>query len=152
MIIGNRKKRLVITNEALNVLNQFKQTKNKKEQGGVLLGEVNQNEIRITKISVPTTLDKSKKYSFIRSKISAQIIIDYEFYNSKGKTIYLGEWHTHPENNPCPSNTDINMIKTQYDKNIINEDFLVMLIVGIKSLYIAIYDGKKIERIFNEDL
>lgn len=151
MIFVNGNKKLVITDEVLKIFKQFKQTNKKTEQGGILLGEVRENEVKITKVSVPTMFDKSSKYSFNRNKKSAQIIIDYEFYNSQGKTIYLGEWHTHPENYPTPSHTDRRMIRTQFDKNIINEDFLIMVIVGLKNMYVSIYDGKILKKITHEE-
>ncbi len=151
MIFIHDNKRLVITDQALAVFNQFKQTNKKNEQGGILLGEVRENEIRITKVSVPTIFDKSSRYRFNRNKKSAQIIVDYEFYNSQGKTIYLGEWHTHPENYPTPSNTDRKMIKAQFDKNFTNEEFLFMIIVGLKNLYVSIYDGISLKKITIEE-
>lgn len=46
--------------------------------------------------------------------------------NSGQKTIYIGEWHTHPENYPNPSGVDNKMIVQQYFKNRINEPFLIL--------------------------
>ena len=45
---------------------------------------------------------------------------------------------------PNPSSIDIKMIKQQYHKNTINEDFLIILIQGTENLYIALYNGKEI--------
>lgn len=133
-----------ITDSVIENLNNFRQTGNKHEKGGVLLGCVYDNFIEINRISVPTFMDKSSKFSFIRDKKSAQIIIDYEFINSEGKIIYLGEWHTHPENFPSPSDQDKKMIKEQFKKNSLNVNFIIMLIIGLKGYYLSIYDGEKI--------
>ncbi|WP_298310208.1 Mov34/MPN/PAD-1 family protein [uncultured Aquimarina sp.] len=132
----------------LNVFSHFKQTGNKYEKGGILLGQcLKQNEIVITKATTPTLFDKSKRYGFHRNKKSAQLFINYEFLNSLGTTIYIGEWHTHPEDYPTPSATDIKMIKNQFKKNLINENFLLMVIVGRKDFYVGYFNGKKLTQL-----
>jgi integrative and conjugative element protein (TIGR02256 family) len=136
--------KISITNSVIENLNSFRQTGNKHEKGGVLLGSVYDNVIEINRISVPTFMDKSTKFSFTRDKKSAQTIIDYEFINSEGKIIYLGEWHTHPENFPSPSGQDKKMIKEQFKNNSLNVNFIIMLILGIKGYYLSVYDGEKI--------
>ena len=133
---------IIIEQNVVELFNTFRQTRRKPESGGILLGRVYENEIRIKKASIPTIFDSSSRYKFNRHKNSAQLFTDYEFENSGGTIIYLGEWHTHPENTPIPSSTDIKMIITQFRKNKINEDFLIMIIVGLIDIYIGFYDGK----------
>lgn len=118
---------------------QYKEKFN--ESGGILLGQVKDNVIYILKASTPNEFDKSARFSFVRSKSAAQIIVNYEFENSEGKTIYLGEWHTHPEKKPKPSNQDIKMIEAQFRLGILNEDFILLMIQGIGMLYICVYIG-----------
>lgn len=137
-----------ITSATIKIIESYKQNKKKNhESGGILLGQIINNNIHILKASTPNKFDKSSRYSFECDKDAAQVIIDYEFVNSENKTIYIGEWHTHPENYPNPSNIDIGMIKNQYFKNRLNEPFLVLLIQGLKGLYVALYDGNKLEEI-----
>lgn len=136
--------RVIITESVLRALSKFKQTGRKNEQGGILLGTVSDDIIEINRISIPTMFDKSSRHGFIRDKKSAQLFVDYEFENSNGKIIYLGEWHTHPENYPTPSYQDKNMITKQFKDNILNEPFLLLFIVGIKKNYYSIYDGKRL--------
>lgn len=138
--------KVFITNTTIKVIETHIQIKRKDhESGGILLGQIIENEIHILKASTPNKFDKSSRHSFECNKEAAQIIIDYEFINSENKTIYVGEWHTHPENYPNPSGIDIGMIKNQYFKNRLNEPFLVLIIQGQKGLYVALFDGKKIE-------
>jgi integrative and conjugative element protein (TIGR02256 family) len=123
------------------------QNKNQNESGGIILGWVsneNDNNVYVTKLSLPTNYDKSARCTFERDKHIAKIITDYEFYNSNGKLIYLGEWHTHPEANPSPSFADTKMIKQQYKDNKINVDFLILFIQGTKNLYAGLYNGNHI--------
>lgn len=145
MTYTNSNKIVVFEESAINVLKHYIQTGKKFEKGGILLGRcLNENTIVIEKASIPTLFDRSSRYNFQRDKRSAQIFIDYEFLASQGKTIYLGEWHTHPEDAPTPSTTDIQMIKLQFKKNKINETFIFIVIIGRKKNYVGYYDGNKI--------
>ncbi|WP_289058587.1 Mov34/MPN/PAD-1 family protein [uncultured Flavobacterium sp.] len=132
---------VLIHDQVLKILENFTQYKrNAPEAGGIMIGKVIDSQINIIKLSVPTQLDRSSRTNFERSKLSAQIIIDYEFFNSGGQLIYLGEWHTHPESSPVPSNTDLKMLQNQFKNNILNTDFLILLIKGTNHIYIRIID------------
>lgn len=134
-----------ISESVLSLMSNYKQVKkNMPEAGGILLARIKDNNVYIIRNTIPNKFDKASRYNFERDKESAQIIIDHEFFNSNKKTIYIGEWHTHPESVPTPSNQDIKMLKEQYHKNKINEKFLILLIQGIEELYIGLYDGKNI--------
>lgn len=134
-----------LSKEVIKKIEKYKQdSKEKNESGGVLLGQILNQNIYILKYSDPCQYDKSTRYSFERDKRNAQKIIDFEFKDSNGKTIYLGEWHTHPEKSPTPSHQDIKMIKEQFKKNKLNEKFLFLLILGLKDFFICIYNGKEI--------
>jgi len=140
------KYRVHILDSVLRIFDLHKQIGPKSpESGGVLLGQVNDNNIYIMKASTPSVRDKSSRTFFVRDKVVAQSIIDYEFFNSNRKTIYLGEWHTHPEETPKPSSTDNKMIKAQFSKNELNEPFLVQIIRGTQALYLGLISKYKFE-------
>ena len=135
------KYKIYFTKDVLLLISKFKQLKQKQhEAGGILLGQVKENRIYITRISFPSNQDKSSRFSFSRNKNYAQVIIDYEFYNSNKKTIYLGEWHTHPEDIPWASKIDEKMIRDQFLKNRLNEPFILQYIEGRKGFYLALLD------------
>lgn len=137
---------IIISDRPLEIFNSYVQdTINKKESGGILLGQVVDSNIYVMKASIPNSFDRAGRYKFHRNKKAAQVIIDYEFVNSNKKTIYLGEWHTHPENNPSPSGIDIKMLKQQFKNNRINEKYLLLLIRGSQKTYVALYDGDNFE-------
>ncbi|MFB9053553.1 Mov34/MPN/PAD-1 family protein [Formosa undariae] len=145
MTYSNDDKNVIFEESCINIFKHYTQTGKKFEKGGILLGRcTDENTVVIEKASIPTLFDRSSRYNFQRDKRSAQIFIDYEFIASQGKTIYIGEWHTHPEDLPTPSTTDVQMIKRQFKKNKINETFLFMVIVGRKKNYVGYYDGKKL--------
>ncbi|GAA4366184.1 hypothetical protein GCM10023185_37150 [Hymenobacter saemangeumensis] len=127
---------------ALGILDRFTQRgKKQPEAGGVIMGKLIGDEIQIMRLSVPTPLDKASRYNFERHVYSAQIVIDYEFYNSGGEMVYLGEWHTHPEPHPTPSGTDREMIRRQYQNKGRTTDFLLLVIQGTASRYVAIMEN-----------
>ena len=127
--------------EVLKRLETFIQDDNvKPESGGILVGYfIEPDTFSVTDISTPSKKDKASRFGFIRSKKSAQKFIDKHFENSRGKKIYLGEWHTHPEDYPTPSFVDKCSIKLQYTKNRLNSTVIFMVIIGRKSIYIASY-------------
>lgn len=130
--------------EVLKILQSHIQHKAEDhERGGIILGRVFEGNIfEVSKLSIPTELDRSSRYNFERHRLSAQIIIEYEFYNSNQQLTYLGEWHTHPEDHPTPSSTDLKMIDTQFKENKFHTSCLMLLIQGIKSTFIGIKDKK----------
>ncbi|QIG88513.1 hypothetical protein G6R40_02490 [Chryseobacterium sp. POL2] len=135
---------LRIYSEVILVFKKYKQeANNKNESGGVLSGfYLDEYSYRITDASVPTELDRSGKYFFNRAKGSAQSFISKLFKKSKGRKIYLGEWHTHPEDIPTPSYLDIRSIKKQIKTVNLNTSRIFLVIVGRKKTYLGIYDTK----------
>ena len=132
-----------ISENVINIFTHFKQFKRKAhESGGIVFGQVKENYIYISKATTPSRHDSSSRFNFIRDYNVAQIIVDYEFYNKNGHLIYLGEWHTHPEDTPKPSTQDIMMIKEQYTSNKLNEKYLLLIIIGINSTYLGMFNGK----------
>lgn len=110
------------------------------ESGGILTGRILNKEIEITSCSVPSSDDIQSRYNFIRSHKTAQNFINYRFERSNGTEIYLGEWHTHPEDKPTPSNTDLKSFHKTLKNNRLNSDVHFMIIVGIVETYFAVYD------------
>ena len=136
---------IVFSEDVMREFMNYQQSEyNMPEAGGILLGQVKDNYFYILKVSTPSKKDTFSRYRFTRDKRTAQKVIDQEFALSSHKTIYLGEWHTHPENYPSPSAQDINMIKEQFQNNILNEKLVLMVIVGLKSIYVSYFDGIKL--------
>jgi len=141
MLIKINKYDVVLHSQPLSIVEKFTQYEKKDpESGGIILGKIIEKQINILKLSIPTPLDKSSRTNFERNKVSAQIILDYEFYNSGGQLIYLGEWHTHPESFPSPSMIDLKMLKNQFTNNKLNIDFLILMIKGTEGMYFRIID------------
>ena len=52
------------------------------------------------------------------------------YYNEYPRKYYVGEWHTHPNNLPIPSNTDIKAINAITNHKEVSIKNPVMLIIG----------------------
>lgn len=136
---------LIIQPDALKIMKSFIQNdRTKHESGGILLGQIKDGKIYVQNVSTPNKFDRSGRYYFHRDKDAAQIIIDYEFANSFGNVIYLGEWHTHPEAVPSPSIQDMKMIKGQYNSGTLNVPFVLMIIQGTSKLFVSSFDGENL--------
>lgn len=100
------------------------------EAGGILVGRCFHDRIEIDLASTPSKKDKAGPTFFIRAKKPAQKIIDDCWKKSNGEQIYLGEWHTHSQKNPIPSNVDIVMINNMLKTSKMEISFLFLLIIG----------------------
>ena len=78
------------------------------ESFGVLMGttSVDRREIWIESVTTPMAHDWRKRLSFALRDPGHQTAVRRKFARSRGRTIYLGTWHTHPELVPTPSRID----------------------------------------------
>lgn len=132
---------LRIDERAIQLMMNFIQDDHiKPESGGILMGYyIDDYSFYITDLSTPSESEKSSRFTFVRSFINAKKIIKDLFKTSKGKKIYLGEWHTHPEKYPSPSSIDLESFDDQLKKNKLNSKFIFMIICGTQGLYVAKY-------------
>lgn len=79
------------------------------EGGGLLLGRliIDCNDVVVDDITVPNIEDQSGRFFFLRKGLAHQEKLKIRWLQSNGTCNYLGEWHTHPEAIPRPSNQDI---------------------------------------------
>jgi len=112
-----------------------------KEFGGLLVGYYS-DDFKTCKIttSIMPRKYKSSRYFFERGKegLKQKLI---EFYNSTPRLIYVGEWHTHPDSIPSPSNTDLNaMVEIAESPDVsIENPILVILGVNKKEMKIGAF-------------
>lgn len=131
-------------------MEKYRQIKHGTESGGVLLGKIlEDNTIIVCDCSKPCISGKASYAGFYRSADKANKIIEQAFIDSGGRLIYVGEWHTHPEDSPTPSNVDKHSLEDIYNsvKNFY-PDVLVYIIIGKKSNYYGYYDGVLHHNIF----
>ena len=107
-----------------------------KEAGGILLGRLvlNERAIIVEDVTVPDRYDIRRRQFFRRSKHRAQICVDSVWRKSKGIVNYLGEWHTHPEDDPSPSSVDLENWRRITREVQCVQDNLIAIIVGRKQM------------------
>jgi integrative and conjugative element protein (TIGR02256 family) len=131
--------RVYLSKNALANLSSYRQiSSSAPEAGGVVLGRLilNSTDIVIDEITVPTAQDKVSRYSFFRSRKRTQKRIDDAWHDSLGTLIYLGEWHTHPEDEPHPSFRDRRDWKRLSHSCTYEQESLLFIIVGRKAIRI----------------
>lgn len=102
------------------------------EAGGMMLGRlvVESNDLVIDEVTEPTKLDQKGRFFFIRRRRAAQRRVNQAWLNSNGTLNYLGEWHSHPEDDPTPSYIDIGNWRRIVAEARFEQDFLLFAIVG----------------------
>lgn len=118
---------LIYCQEALNAFALEVQKFGTIEAGGVLLGYNNGKDIIITKAIDGGPNAIHENFYFRADNNYIEMMIDMEFANSGGKVGYIGEWHTHPQVNPEPSEIDLNSLKEIADSA---NDLSLLLIIG----------------------
>ncbi len=97
------------------------------ETGGVLLGHIEDDVLIIAKASNGGPNAVHEEFYFRADPNYVDMFIDMEIANSDGKLRYIGEWHTHPQINPIPSDLDLNSL---YEIAESSGDFCTLLIIG----------------------
>lgn len=97
-----------LTDSALHLIHFHRQYVGTKqaEACGIIIGEIRSNSLRVIDISPPAEDDERSIYSFYRKSKKHQIYLNKVHGMSNGVLQYIGEWHTHPEAQPRPSNCD----------------------------------------------
>ncbi len=104
------------------------------ESGGILLGYCRGNHFDIRFISQPQPGDVKYPALFERNSSYHRDLALRLWNRSKGKVFYLGEWHTHFQNYPQPSNLDFSEWRKIWP--IVRRPVL-FVIIGILSLWVG---------------
>ena len=122
-----------ITDRALASMQRHVQNNSEDaEAGGVLLGRLVActQDVVIDEVTEPVAEDRRGRFFFWRSKPAAQRRVDDVWAASRGTRNYLGEWHTHPEDAPFPSQVDQSDWAKIVRSARYEQDFLLFVIVG----------------------
>lgn len=102
-------RRVYVSDEVASVWYTRRQTApSAAESFGVLIGttSVDRREIWIERVTTPMAQDRHTRFSFALRDPGHQETVCRMFTCSGGRAIYLGTWHTHPEQVPTPSQID----------------------------------------------
>ncbi len=123
---------------------QYRQIDKKSPEAcGVLIGGYNDkvNEIYLEACTTPKKEDERKRTRFKLKALSHQKEVNVAHKHSNGERFYIGTWHTHPENNPTPSSTDLRDWEKCIKRNPQIQLF-IFSIVGIDTIAIYPYRQK----------
>jgi len=132
MLFENREHgTILIAPEVVNTFAKFRQTERSiPEAGGYLMGELFGDQLVISVATVPGKGDLQRSTFFRRCKERGQNLLN-RIWKSSGQTLVLaGEWHTHPERNPAPSDIDVREASNSFKKNEFPLGFMVVVIVS----------------------
>lgn len=103
------------------------------EAGGILLGSYRGPHVEILQCTTPMRKDARTRFGFVRRDAGHQRAADAAWRTSGRTVIFVGEWHTHPEDYPRPSNVDRTTWAEQMRKR--QRDTLIFLIAGRATFY-----------------
>ena len=119
----------------------------KREIGGILVGlyDADHESLRVTDISFPYSYDQRCQFRFLRKSNGHQELMDQLWEDSEHTKAYLGEWHTHNQDNPVPSMIDRNTWKRIAKRNN-NFDDSYFMIIGKKAFVVwTVSNGNIVE-------
>ncbi len=102
-----------------------------RECGGVFVGRISSDIATIEKMMMPLKI-KSSPVLFIRIADFINKWLTRVFNKSEGRSIYLGEWHSHPNGYPYPSSTDLKAMKSISENSDVRITTPLLLIVGYR--------------------
>ena len=151
----SKKCSLIVSKSAQEVFDKYRQTRNTHvEACGILIGnhKINAHTVYIKFATIPQINDIRSRCSFKLNSASHQCILDAYFKISQNEDVYIGTWHSHPENNPTPSDIDISDWNEQYrqNKNLFTKMFF--LIVGIKKIGFWMIENGKLMKLPLEEI
>lgn len=139
--------RVTFENEVLALFEEHRQLTDKcLEAGGQLFARFNASEVIISKATGLRDGDKRGRFLFRPNRKKEQDEIQALF---KEGYHYVGDWHTHPEGNPTPSDVDIENIRECYERSRHDLKYFILAIVGTNGfptgLHVSLNDDETFE-------
>lgn len=100
---------------------------NAKERGGQLFAQIDGAHYTVVEATGSRLGDRATPTSFTIDKRAAQLEIDQRYRQGLH---FVGDWHTHPQTKPAPSDTDLSSINVLFRTSRHDLDGLILLIVG----------------------
>jgi integrative and conjugative element protein (TIGR02256 family) len=134
--------KIMISKDINNKLNELIQ-KNGFERAGSLMGQIytKSNTIVITHILEAEYKLQDKYNVEVNNHLLNEMIT--KIWEEDNTMAYVGDWHTHPEDNPIISSVDIDTIHDKFINGKFSTNILIDIIIGRKSNFVKGYDGNK---------
>lgn len=106
---------LIITHAVIDHLKRHRQSSPcTREAGGQLFARFDGNIIRIERATGPRLSDRRGLRKFVPNRLAERREIKRMF---KKGLHYVGDWHTHPESLPIPSQTDADSVREMFRRS-----------------------------------
>ena len=140
-----------------NVLKVFQKSRQlrpwAKEAGGQLFCRLAEGKMLIELATRPGVCDKRARYSFWPNRKKEQREINGQFEEGLH---YIGDWHTHPESIPKPSEEDIRKMQAIYRESSHCLSHMVLVVIGQekipRGLWIGFVDHKSVIEVTSSSL
>lgn len=141
-VIKGSKQRLILTRTVINHLQKHRQLNARaREAGGQLFAHFENSSTRIERATGPRPSDRRGLTTFVPNRSVERREINR--LHKEGLQ-YVGDWHTHPEPIPKPSQTDIDSFKEMFRKSRHDLESFVIVIMGTaappKGLFVGLCD------------
>lgn len=116
----------------------------KIETGGILIGykDDDSNKVYVSKSTGPGPSPGAvrKREYFERNVEFCQKIVDDQYEKSNGKSVYVGEWHYHPNINNYPSTLDLQSIsEIAVSDNYVTDNPVMIIFSNIHKLSCSVH-------------
>lgn len=142
--------RVKLAQSALERIHHYAQTDERKlAAGGLLLGRhiKDTNDFVVDWVTVPMMRDVRQRKAFVLDTPLHQREAEKLWRSSGGTCGLLGDWHTHPEADPSPTQSDIQTWRSKL-KNDLTTGFSFFAIMGSKRLGLwQVFHSGRVERL-----
>lgn len=140
---------VIITDAVLATMDHFRQTRPRdKEAGGQLFAQFDGVDTIIIEATPPKILDRRTRYTFKPNRWLQQREISER--HRRGYH-FVGDWHTHPEPIPHPSQDDIRNMRECFCCSRHDLRAFIMVIVGTmpvpEGLYVALIERNAVRQL-----
>lgn len=138
ILIADDGTKFLIDSDALSHIQKYRQHGPLvAEAGGILIGEYRGKDLRITSATKPGRLDQRSRCRFGRRSPHHQLVAQKSWLKSGFTRSHIGDWHTHPQDNPSPSALDYSEWELKLPKRP-----MLLVILGRKSDWYSLWNGK----------
>lgn len=113
-----------------------------REGGGQLFSRLEGADIVVDRVTGPRPCDWRTRTSYRPNRAAERREIGSQF---KEGYHFIGDWHTHPEHQPSPSQTDLRSIADCVQRSVHDLNAFVLVIVGLapwpRGLHVSVHDG-----------
>lgn len=117
---------------------------NMPEVGGQLFGTFQGNEVMVETATLTPPIARKWRHFFLPDRNHEQRDIEAQFSHGRH---YLGDWHTHPEARPTPSNKDLSTMRDCFAKSKHELTAFLQVIVGLQvgsaGLWVGVHNETK---------